>query len=144
MNIWKEKPTLAAMNARGKNTMVELLGIEFIEMGDDFLRAKMPVDHRTLQPYGIMHGGASCALAESVASIAAGYCIDSDNFVQVGVDINTSHIKQVRSGWVFAKAFPLHLGRTTQVWEIPIENEKGELISMSRIRMAILDKNFGK
>lgn len=120
--------------------MVDHLGIVFTDIGDDFLSAKMPVDKRTLQPFGIMHGGASCALAETIASVAASRCIDLEKKICVGLEINTSHIKMVRSGFVIGTAHPLHLGESTHLWEILITNENGQLISASRLRMAILDK----
>lgn len=120
--------------------MVGHIGIEFTEIGDDFLRAKMPVDQRTKQPMGIMHGGASCALAETVASIAANFCIDSSKQACVGLEINTSHIKMAKSGFVTGTARARHLGKSTQLWEIEIVNEEGQLVSLSRLRMAVLDK----
>jgi uncharacterized protein (TIGR00369 family) len=140
MSIWKNRPTLEKLINMGPNTMVSLLGIEFVEVGDDFLKARMPVDARTHQPYGIMHGGASCTLAETVGSVAAIFCIDPSTQFSVGVEINTSHIKSIKSGWVYGTAKPFHLGKSTQVWEIKIENQEGELISVSRLRIAILDK----
>src|SRR3990167_7936657 len=111
MRIWKEPITLDLANQRGKNTMVEHLGIEMIEIGDDFMKARMPVDHRTHQPIGIMHGGASCVLAETIGSIAANFCVDADHYC-VGLDINTNHIRAVREGYVIAKATPFHLGKS--------------------------------
>lgn len=120
--------------------MVDHLGIEFIEIGDDYLTAKMPVDERTKQPHGIMHGGASCALAETIASVAANYCVEADKFYCVGLEINTSHIKMARSGYVIGVAKPLHLGRSTQLWEIMIHDEKGQLISANRLRLAVLSR----
>ena len=140
MSIWFRPFTLEEAQTSRKNTMVDYLGIEFVEIGDDFLSARMAVDHRTMQPYGIMHGGASCALAETVASVAANYCVDPERFYCVGLEINTSHIKMVRSGYVIGVARPLHLGRNTQVWEILIRNEEGQLISVNRLRMAVLEK----
>ncbi len=138
MSIWKTPFTLEEAAASRAGTMVDHLGIEFIEIGPDFLRARMPVDKRTLQPYGIMHGGASCALAETVGSVAAHYCVDHREQRCVGLEINTSHIKMVRSGFVIGTAKPLHLGRSTQVWEILIHDEEGQLVSANRLRMAVL------
>lgn len=146
MTIWKRPFTLDDAAFSRSGTMVDHLGIEFIEKGPDFLRARMPVDQRTLQPFGIMHGGASCALAETVGSVAANYCVDPASHRCVGLEINTSHIKMVRSGYVVGTAKPLHLGRSTQVWEILIHDEAGQLISVNRLRMAVLDvtkKAFG-
>ena len=141
MRIWKNHVTLDEIAAMNQNTMESLVGIEFIEIGDDYLRARMPIDERTRQPYGIMHGGASCVLAETVASVAAVFCVDATTHVCVGIEINTSHIRSIKSGWVIGTARPLHLGRSTQVWEIPIENEVGQLISMNRLRIAVLEKS---
>lgn len=140
MPIWNEAATLESMIARNRNTMGSHLGIEFLEIGNNFLIARMPVDHRTRQPYGIMHGGASCVLAETVASVAANYCIDTDKYFCVGSEINTSHIRPVASGWVIGTATPLHLGKTTQVWEIIITNDENQTVSVSRLRLAVLEK----
>lgn len=138
MSIWKQQVNCELFNTIYQETMVSHLGIEFIEAGDNYLTARMPVDARTKQPYGIMHGGASCVLAETVASIAGNFCVDPAVYYCVGVEINTSHIKAVKSGWVEATAKPLHLGLTTQVWEIPIVNEDRQLVSMTRFRLAVL------
>jgi 1,4-dihydroxy-2-naphthoyl-CoA hydrolase len=136
--IWFNNPTLASLNARGLKTMVEHLGIEFIEIGDDFLRAKMPVNEKTKQPIGIMHGGASCVLAETVGSTAANACVNLEKFYCVGLDINTNHIRSVRDGFVFATAIPFHLGRSTQVWEIKILNVQNQMVSINRLTMSVL------
>lgn len=140
MSIWFQKVTPEMANERSKNTMLTHLGIDFTEVGDDFMIAKMPVDHRTHQPLGIMHGGASCVLAETVGSTAANYCVDPKKQYCVGLDINTNHIRSVRSGYVFGKAKPFHIGRSTQVWHIEIVNEEGKLISVNRLTMAVLDR----
>ena len=140
MKIWKLDIDLAIVTERSRNTMSEYLGIEFTEVGDDFLVAKMPVDHRTKQPAGIMHGGASCVLAETVGSTAAQFCVDMSKYYCVGLDINTNHIKSIRDGYVFGTAKPYHLGKTTQVWGIEIKNQEGKLISINRLTMAILEK----
>ena len=140
MSIWFRKLSLDEAQASRKDTMVDHLGIEFIEIGDDYMTARMPVDRRTKQPHGILHGGASCALAETVASVAANYCVDPEKFYCVGLEINTSHIKMARSGYVKGTARPLHLGSTTQVWEILIRDEEEHLISVNRLRMAVLEK----
>lgn len=137
MKIWKREIDLTRVTERCKKTMVDQLGIEFTEIGDDFLTARMPIDHRTKQPLGIMHGGASCALAETVGSTAANFCVD-EGFYCVGLDINVNHIRALRSGFVFAKAKPFHLGRSTQVWGIEAFNEEKKLISVSRLTMAVL------
>jgi 1,4-dihydroxy-2-naphthoyl-CoA hydrolase len=140
MKIWKYNLTLDLLHNRGKNTMIEYLGIEFTEIGDDYLVARMPIDHRTLQPAGIMHGGASCVLAESVGSTAANCCVDQSTHYCVGLDINTNHIRSIRDGFVFGTAKAYHLGRSTQVWSIEITNENQQLISINRLTMAVLSK----
>lgn len=141
MKIWQTDMSLAALMQRGVNTMTDHLGIEFIEIGDNFLVAKMLVDHRTLQPAGIMHGGASCALAETIGSTAANCCVDPSQFYCVGLDINTNHIRAVRAGFVIGTAKPFHLGKTTQVWGIEIVDEKKQLISVNRLTMAVLPRS---
>ncbi|MFI5391348.1 MAG: hotdog fold thioesterase [Bacteriovoracales bacterium] len=140
MAIWFNRPSLEDMQKRGENTMVPFLGIEITEVGDDYLKATMPVDHRTKQPLGLLHGGANCVLAESVGSIAANYCIDSSKYFAVGLDINANHLRSVRDGLVTAIAKPLHMGKTTQVWEIKIENEEGKLACISRLTMAVVER----
>lgn len=128
------------VNQFSKNTMVEHLGIEITEIGTDFMRAKMPVDHRTKQPLGLLHGGASMALAETLGSIAAHSVVDPEKQYCVGLEINGNHIKSVKEGWVYAVARPHHVGRKTQVWEIKITNENDDLVCISRITMAVMDK----
>ena len=142
MTIWFHPVTTEAANKRSEGTMLSHLGIEFIEIGPDLMSARMPVDHRTHQPLGIMHGGASCVLAETVGSTAANYCVDQSKSYCVGLDINTNHIRSIRSGFVIATAKPFHLGRTTQVWGIDIVNEEGKLISVNRLTMAVLKQNI--
>ncbi len=137
MKIWKREMDLALAKDRCKSTLVDHLGIEFTEVGDDFLSARMPIDQRTRQPLGIMHGGASCALAETVSSTAANFCVEDGSYC-VGLDINVNHIRAIRSGFVVATARPYHLGRTTQVWGIEILNDERKLISVSRMTMAVL------
>jgi uncharacterized protein (TIGR00369 family) len=140
MQIWNKPLTLEILNNRSTNTLAENLGIEFIEIGDDFLVARMPVDQRTKQPIGIMHGGASCVLAETIGSTAANCCVDSDKSYCVGLDINTNHIRSIKDGFVIGKARPFHLGKTTQVWGIEISNEHNQLISVNRLTMAVLQR----
>lgn len=142
MSIWKTPISIEAIKSRAENTMSEFLGIEFCEFGDDFLIASMPVDHRTKQPIGIMHGGASCVLAETVGSVAANFCVDLRTHYCVGLDINTNHIRSVQSGFVFGKAEPYHLGKSTQVWSIEIRDEEKRLISINRLTMAVLQKKL--
>ncbi|MFN8295857.1 MAG: hotdog fold thioesterase [Chitinophagales bacterium] len=139
MTIWKvNNIALDALNHQSKGTMVEHLGIEIIELGDDFVKAKMPVDHRTKQPMGLLHGGASVVLAESLGSMAANLCLDISKEYAVGLDINSNHIKSVREGFVTGIARPIHIGSKTQVWEIKIYDEKDNLINISRLTMAVL------
>lgn len=139
--IWFDK-TLTKESAHGLDnyTMGHHLGFEWVELGPNYLSMRMPVDDRTKQPYGILHGGASCALAETVGSLAASYTLDPDRKICVGLDINANHLKAVRSGFVTGRATPVHIGKSTQVWEIRITNEKDELVCISRLTMAILDK----
>ena len=138
--IFPEYIELDGLNNMSEGCMVEHLGIEFTEIGDDFLIATMPVDHRTKQPMGLLHGGASVALAETLGSVGATLCIDLNKQHAVGLEINTNHIKSARSGLVTGKATPIHLGRGTHVWSIEIKNEDNQLVAVSRITMAILDR----
>lgn len=140
MNIWQVDMSLSALNMRSKNTMAEYLGIEFIEFGDNFLIAKMPVNEHTKQPIGIMHGGASCVLAETIGSTAANCCVDLSKSYCVGLDINTNHIRSIREGWVIGTAKPFHIGRSTQVWGIEVVNEDKQLISVNRLTMTVLTR----
>ena len=133
---WPEGTTLDVLNARSAGTLMEALGITFTELGDGFLRATMPVDARTHQPYGLLHGGASVALAETLGS-SAGVLMAGGNAV-VGLEINANHLRAVRSGLVTGTARPLHVGRSTQVWEIRIEDETGKPVCISRITLAVL------
>jgi uncharacterized protein (TIGR00369 family) len=120
--------------------MARHLGIEMTEVGPDYMTAKMPVDHRTIQRIGILHGGASLALAETVGSIAASYCVDRERCYIVGQEINANHIRPVREGFVLATATPLHLGKSSQVWDIKIRNEEKKLVCVSRFTVAVLRK----
>ncbi len=122
--------------------MARHLGIEITAIGADFMTASMPVDHRTIQRIGILHGGASLALAETVGSIAASYCVDREKYFIVGQEINANHLRAVRQGEssVYATATPLHLGRTSQVWDIKIRDDKGRLVCVSRFTVAVLEK----
>ena len=140
MKIWKSPIDLTIVTDRAKNSMSDYLGIQFTAVGDDFLSASMPVDHRTKQPAGIMHGGASCVLAETVGSTAANFAVDNQTHYCVGVDINTNHIKAMREGIVIATAKPYHIGKTTQVWGIEIKDEEGRLVSVNRLTMAVLER----
>lgn len=128
------------MNQFLPNTLMEHLGIEFTELGSDYVCAKMPVDHRTHQPYGLLHGGASVALAESVGSAASTLLINHKTHYPVGVEINANHLKGVREGHVHAKATIVHAGRTSHVWDIRISDDRERLVCISRLTMAILEK----
>ena len=129
--------TLEALNALSRGTAMEPLGIVFTELGPDYLRGTMPVDARTRQPYGLLHGGASALLAETLGSTAGGLCVDEGQGV-VGIEINANHLAGVRSGLVTGTARPLHVGRSTQVWEIRIEDEGGRLACVSRLTLAVV------
>jgi 1,4-dihydroxy-2-naphthoyl-CoA hydrolase len=120
--------------------MVEHLGIEFTAVGEDFMEARMPVDHRTHQPLGLLHGGASLVLAETLGSMGAACTLDMNLQYCVGIEINANHIKSVKTGFVLGTARPVHIGKRTQVWEIKIVNEKKELVCISRITLAVIDK----
>ena len=139
MGIFQQNITLAALNEMSNNTLAGMLGIEFTEIGDDFIVARMPVDERTRQPLGLLHGGASVALAETLGSVAATLCLDDSRFC-VGLEINANHIRAARNGFVMGRTQPVHIGKQTHVWEIRITNESNELVCISRITMAILDK----
>ncbi len=140
MAIWKTPFTLSELALRGQNTLAAHVGIEFTEQGEDFLKARMPVDHRTLQPIGIMHGGASCVLAETVGSVAANYAVDLRHFYCVGLEINTNHIRQAKEGWVIGTAKPIHIGKRTQVWSIEIHHESGYLVSINRLTVMVMER----
>ena len=139
MRIFKESATLESLNKWSQNTLAEHLGIEFVEIGDDFLVARMPVNAKTHQPLGLLHGGASVALAETLGSVAATLCLDDNKFC-VGLEINANHLKGVRNGFVKGTTKPIHIGKQTHVWEIRISNDLNELICISRITMAVLEK----
>ena len=135
--IWKKEFILEDMNHFRKDTIVGHLGIQFLEKGDDFLSATMPVDKKTVQPMGILHGGASVVLAETLGSAASYMTLDESHY-SVGLEVKANHLKSVPKGSVKGTARPVHLGRTTQVWDISIENENAELICVSRLTMAVL------
>lgn len=137
MSIWKKPISVEGLNAFSTNTAVTHLGIEFLEVGDDFLRARVPVDTRTVQPFGLLHGGVSVVLAETLGSCGAA-CACPEGYQAVGLDINANHLRGVTSGWVTGTARAVHIGRTTQVWQIDMVNDAGELTCVSRITMAIL------
>jgi 1,4-dihydroxy-2-naphthoyl-CoA hydrolase len=138
MSIWFGTPSLDDATRSGVGTMIEHLGIEFTELTDEALVGRMPVDHRTRQPAGVLHGGASVVLAETLASWAATFAVDRAQFHCVGMEINANHLRPVADGWVRGEARAIALGRTTQVWEIRITNEDGKLVCISRCTMAVL------
>ena len=131
---------LQKMNDFQKNTITELLGIEITDFGPDYFCGKMPVDHRTVQPYGLLHGGASAVLAESLGSIAGGMQVNRDTQTVVGVEINCNHLRSARDGWVYGKATPVKIGRKIHVWNIEIKNEDDKLVAVSRLTLAVIDK----
>lgn len=141
MSIWFNKEfSLAYFNELSTGTMGAYIGIECTEIGDDFVKARMPVDHRTKQPYGLLHGGASCVLAETIGSLASAMVVDTDRFQCVGLEINANHVHSATEGFVTAIAKPLHLGKSTHVWDIKIYNEKEKLVCVSRLTAAIIEK----
>jgi uncharacterized protein (TIGR00369 family) len=137
MRIWKKPISIETLTAMHIGTAVAHLGMEFLEVGDDFIRARIPVDERTKQPYGLLHGGVSVVLAETLGSCGAA-CSCPEGYRAVGLDINANHIKGATGGWVTGVTRPVHIGRTTQVWHIDLHNDAGELTCVSRITMAVL------
>jgi len=140
MSIWKVQATLEELNTRCQGTLVEHLGIEVTELGDDYMKGTMPVNDQTRQYFGVLHGGANVALSESLGSIASNLCIDQDKYYCVGLEVNANHVKAVPSGLVTGVAKPLHLGGKTQVWDIVISDEEGNTSCISRLTMAVLRK----
>jgi 1,4-dihydroxy-2-naphthoyl-CoA hydrolase len=141
MTTWFNKNvSVEDLEPLGKGTMTEHLGFEWVEIGNDFLKAKMPVDHRTIQPYGLLHGGASCVLAETIGSVASHLVIDPSKFYCVGIEINANHIRSAKEGFVYGTCSPLHIGSSTHVWDIRITNEEEKLICISRLTVAIMKK----
>ncbi|MCY9871829.1 hotdog fold thioesterase [Vibrio barjaei] len=136
MSIWKKNISLEALNCTSKKTLIEHLQIEYTAFTDDTLSATMPVSSITHQPLGMLHGGASVVLAETLGSLAANYCVDNDHYC-VGLDINANHVRAMRSGFVIGTARPLHLGVSTQVWQIDITDEKQRLVCTSRLTIAV-------
>nr|WP_315480969.1 hotdog fold thioesterase [uncultured Rhodoferax sp.] len=137
MRIWQQAVSIDILTQSSRNTAIEHLGIEFLEVGDDFLSARVPMDPRTHQPYGLLHGGVSVVLAETLGSCGAFYSSPGGHSA-VGLDINANHLKGVKTGWVTGVARPVHRGRSTHVWQIDLRNEAGEMTCVSRITMAIL------
>lgn len=141
MAIWKTAFTLEGLNSTSKDTIGELLGIEFTAFGDDYLEARMPVDSRTMQPARILHGGASVVLAETLGSVASFLCIDASRHSAVGLEINANHLRAVSGGYVTGTVRPVRIGRTIHVWNIELHDDKGRLNCVSRLTMAIIDKH---
>ena len=138
MSIWRSPQTLDELNAVNEGTLVRHLGIVFSEIGGDFIRATMPVDHRTRQPYGLLHGGASVVLAETLGSTGAVMCVDKAGFLCVGQEINANHVRSARRGQVTGTARPVHLGGRSHVWAIEIVNDEQALVCISRMTVAII------
>ena len=141
MAIWHD-PTITPdqLNPLSENTMAGHLGMEITEVGEDYLRGRMPVDDRTRQPYGLLHGGASVALAETLGSVASAFVVDRSKYDCVGLEINANHLRGTRDGFVIATARPVHLGKTTHVWDIRIHDEREKLVCISRLTVAIIKK----
>lgn len=140
MHLFREGITIEALNELNKKTLGEQIGIEFTAIGPDFIEARMPVDHRTHQPFGILHGGASVALAETLGGVASSCCIDRSTQLCVGIEINANHLRSVKNGYVRGTVKPIHIGKQTHVWEIRILNADDQLICISRITIAVLSK----
>jgi uncharacterized protein (TIGR00369 family) len=140
MGIWKADTNLEKIAERCKNTMIDYIGIELVEIGDDYLKGRMPVDHRTRQRAGILHGGASAVLAETLGSIASSLCVDSETKMIVGLEINANHIRPVKDGYVTGITRPVHIGNTTQIWDIRIYDDHEKLVCVSRLTVANIDK----
>ena len=141
MAIWfKDEFSLEKLSALSAGTMAEFLGIEWLEVGENFIRAKMPVDERTRQPYGLLHGGASCVLAETIGSVASALVIDQSRAFCVGLEINANHIRTAKDGYVTGIGSPLHLGSTTHVWDIKIYDDRDKLVCVSRLTVAVLKR----
>ena len=137
MSIWKKPISVEALSTMSIGTAIAHLGIEFLEVGDDFISARVPVDTRTCQPYGLLHGGVSVVLAETLGSCGAMYA-SPEGHKAVGLDINANHLRGVTSGWVTGTARPVHIGRTTQLWQIDLVDDAGKMVCASRITMAVL------
>ena len=139
MAIWKQSIDLDRVNAWNRNTLVELLDMRVTEIGEDHVRGTMPVDARTRQPFGLLHGGASVTLAETLGSVASNCCIDSPRFYSVGQEINANHLRSARNGKVTGTARPVHLGSRSHVWDIRIEDDQGRLTCVSRLTMSVIE-----
>ena len=136
-----KKEILRKIEERTGNTMVSNIGIAITDFGEEYLCGKMPVDDRTKQPFGLLHGGASVAFAETLGSMGAGMHVDLENYSVVGIEINSSHLKAMKEGWVYGKAVPIRIGRKIQVWDIDIKDEKDNMVCKSRLTLAVIKKN---
>lgn len=143
MSIWHGTPTVADANQRGQNTAVSHLGIEITEIGEDYLTGTMPVDDRSRQPLGLLHGGCSALLAETLGSLAGNFCVDPQRAYCVGMEINANHLRPVKQGLVRGVTRPIHLGRSTQVWEINISSEADKLVCVARLTLAVVPRAAG-
>ena len=139
MSIWNQPVTLDELQRGGQVGMAAHLDIRFTEIGPDYIRATMPVDERTQQPFGLLHGGASAVLAETLGSVGANYCVDRSRYFCVGQEINANHLRSARSGRVSGTARPVHIGRRSQVWDIRIEDDQGHLTCVSRLTLAVVE-----
>lgn len=137
--IWKKTATCEDINRIHEATLCGRIGLEFVEVGDDFLRARIPVDHRTVQPMGIVHGGASVALAETLGSVASWLCTEGSK-AAVGLEVNANHLRPATKGWVYGRCTPIHIGRTTHVWQIELSDDEGRRTCVSRLTMAVIDR----
>lgn len=132
--------TVDQLNSMNKGSMGGHIGIEFMDIGENFISARMPVDHRTKQPLGLLHGGASVALAETLGSVAATFTIDRDKYYCVGLEINANHVRSVKDGYIYGITKPIHIGKRTQIWEIKITDENDQLVNISRLTLAVIEK----
>lgn len=139
MSIWHKPVSVKELQCLIENTLAETIGIELTEITEDSLKCRMEVNNKTKQSMGILHGGASAALAETLGSIASNMIVDKEKYFCVGLDINASHLRPVKSGYIYAEAKPIHLGKKTHVWRIEILNDEGKLVCTSRLTMAVLD-----
>lgn len=136
----KNIPTIDSMNSMNRNTLMEALSIEYINVGQNFVEAKMPVNNKTHQPMGLLHGGANAALIESIGSIGSALCIDLKSQAVVGLEINANHLKGVSSGYVFGKGTMIHCGKSTHLWQVDIKNESGDLVCTGRLTVMVINK----
>ncbi|MBL7789329.1 MAG: hotdog fold thioesterase [Chitinophagales bacterium] len=141
MSIWKSPQSLEELKLRAQNTMGQFLEMEFLELGEDFLKMRMPVIGKTKQPMGLLHGGATAALAETIGSVSAVMCVDAEKESIVGLELNINHLRAVKDGFVYAKCSPFHLGRTTHVWNIEIKDENDRMVSVARLTTMVVKKH---